>query len=86
MLPWVKCALDYGCVAPTGAQPRGCSFLHKPRFVYAGCHKYDIAAFNVLLGLIFDFETPYVSPVPLFRIEETKQLKHGPNISGIIST
>ena len=82
MLPWVKCVLDYDCMNPIGAQPLGCSF-HKPKYIYAGCHSYDKAAFNVLAGLIYDFDAPYICKKPLFSTEHPSQIKHGPNISAL---
>ena len=76
MLPWVKCVLDYDCLNPVGAQPFGCNFLHKPKYIYAGCHSYDTAAFNVLAGLMFDFDAPYICKKSLFYIERPSQRKH----------
>ena len=60
MLPWVKCALDLECIAPRGSSRLGCNFNRKPRYLYAGCHRYDMSALNVILGLLFHFETPYI--------------------------
>lgn len=56
MLPWVKCALTSECISPTGAQNVGCNYDQRPRFKYSGCHKYDMAALNVILGIMFDFD------------------------------
>lgn len=61
MLPWVKCALSEECISPTGAQNSGCKYERKPLFKYSGCHKYDMAALNVILGIIFNFETSMYS-------------------------
>lgn len=62
MLLWVRCALVQECVAPIGAQSSGCRFDKKPFFRYSGCHSYDMSAFNVILGLLFDFnEKVYAS-------------------------
>ncbi len=68
MLKWVKCALDPECIAPKGSQPRGCNFTHKPKYLYAGCHRYDTSALNVILGQVFHFETPYIAIMDLFEI------------------
>ena len=81
MLPWVKCALDYDCLHPLGAQPLGCNYHHKPKYIYAGCHKYDKAPFNVLAGLMFDFDTPYLCNKPLFSREVLANAKSVTNMS-----
>ena len=66
MLPWVKCALDLDCVAPRGSQFRGCNFTIKPKYLYAGCHRYDTSALNVILGDAYKFETPYIAIMDMF--------------------
>ncbi|XP_069119122.1 uncharacterized protein [Argopecten irradians] len=69
MLPWVKCALTEECINPTGAQNFGCNYDLKPRFRYMGCHKYDMAALNVILGLMFEFsESPYEVEEEIFGV------------------
>lgn len=65
--PWVQCALDPHCSLPHGAQTRSCK-LRKPRYQYIGCHLYDTSVFNVILGGLFDFETPYRGKPGLFNI------------------
>ncbi|KAI1309378.1 hypothetical protein HDE_00028 [Halotydeus destructor] len=62
MLPWVKCALTSGCISPIGAQSSGCRFDKKPFFRYSGCHFYDASALNVILGIMFNFETDKYAP------------------------
>lgn len=57
MLPWVRCALTQECISPTGAQNVGCNYQRKPLFRYSGCHRYDMSALNVILGLLFNFNT-----------------------------
>lgn len=43
-----------------GAQSRGCRFNKKPLYRYSGCHAYDVSAFNIVLGLTWNFnETKY---------------------------
>ncbi|KFM78916.1 hypothetical protein X975_07045, partial [Stegodyphus mimosarum] len=59
MFPWVKCALVPNCIAPIGAQNSGCRFDKKPLYRYSGCHRYDISALNVVLGLMFDFSSSH---------------------------
>jgi len=86
MLPWVKCTLDYDCANPLGAQPFGCSYLHKPKYIYAGCHAYDTAAFNVLAGLMYNFDTPYLCKKHLFYMEYQPDFEHRPNGSTVIGT
>lgn len=83
MLPWVKCALDYDCLTPIGAQTHGCSFLHKPKYIYAGCHKYDISPFNVLAGLMFNFTSPYITGKSIFYIEQPWEVEQNFNMSSI---
>ena len=68
MLPWVKCALDVDCIAPWGSQPRGCNFQRKPKYIYAGCHHYDMSAFNVILAKAFHFKTPYITDKDIFKV------------------
>lgn len=44
----------------TGAQSNGCRFDKKPLYRYSGCHAYDVSAFNIVLGLTWNFdETKY---------------------------
>ena len=66
MLPWIRCCLDKECIAPRGSQPGGCNFMHKPKYIYAGCHHYDISAYNIILGQMFNMETPYLGSDQLF--------------------
>ena len=43
----------------TGAQSAGCRFNKKPQYRYSGCHAYDTAALNIVLGLYFNFDDTY---------------------------
>lgn len=61
MLPWVQCALTPDCIAPIGAQSTGCRFDKKPLYRYSGCHRYDMSALNVILGIMFDYNNCYVA-------------------------
>lgn len=61
MLPWVKCALVAECITPVGSQSTGCRFDKKPLYRYSGCHRYDMSALNVILGLLYENnQQPYV--------------------------
>ncbi|CAN8015050.1 unnamed protein product [Ixodes persulcatus] len=63
MLPWVRCALVAECITPVGAQSTGCRFDKKPLYRYSGCHRYDMSALNVILGLLYsNNQQPYVFP------------------------
>lgn len=69
MLPWVQCSLIPECIAPIGAQRTGCRFDKKPLYRYSGCHRYDMSAFNVVLGIMFDFnDNLYVVDDHIFRL------------------
>ncbi|XP_076320503.1 uncharacterized protein LOC143230582 isoform X2 [Tachypleus tridentatus] len=57
MLPWVRCALTLDCIAPIGSQRFGCRFNKKPLYRYSGCHRYDMSALNVVLGLMYNFDS-----------------------------
>ncbi|KAJ6641409.1 hypothetical protein Bhyg_06348, partial [Pseudolycoriella hygida] len=60
MLPWIKCTLTNECIHPIGAQSIGCRYDKKPLYRYSGCHAYDASAFNIVLGLTWNFdETKY---------------------------
>ncbi|XP_031633310.1 uncharacterized protein LOC116347052 [Contarinia nasturtii] len=60
LLPWIKCTLTLECIHPIGAQSGGCRFNKKPLYRYSGCHAYDVSAFNIVLGLTWNFdETKY---------------------------
>jgi hypothetical protein len=75
MLPWVKCALLEDCINPMGAQNVGCNFVRKPLFKYSGCHYYDMAALNVILGALFQYEeTPYAGKDAIFGNFEDDRL------------
>ncbi|CAG0899227.1 unnamed protein product [Darwinula stevensoni] len=68
MLPWVQCALTPACIAPIGAQSYGCRFDKKPQFRYSGCHWYDASAFNIILGVVFGFDSSsYMGQKTFFR-------------------
>ncbi|KAK3583414.1 hypothetical protein CHS0354_040383 [Potamilus streckersoni] len=68
MLPWVKCALTEECIDPTGAQSSGCTD-RRPRYMYSGCHKYDMSSLNVILGILFDYvSNEYASEDKLFGV------------------
>ena len=42
----------------------------RPRYRYAGCHRYDSSAFNVILGQMFYYDdTGYIPPRPIFSLE-----------------
>ncbi|KAH7958505.1 hypothetical protein HPB49_002097 [Dermacentor silvarum] len=61
MLPWVRCALVADCITPVGAQSTGCRFDKKPLYRYSGCHRYDVSALNIILGLLYENNRqPYV--------------------------
>jgi hypothetical protein len=63
MLPWLKCALTEACINPIGAQDTGCRFDKKPQYRYSGCHRYDMSALNIVLGVMFRFdESRYMLP------------------------
>ncbi|GAB6019674.1 hypothetical protein CHUAL_001230 [Chamberlinius hualienensis] len=69
MLPWVQCSLIFECIAPIGAQGSGCRFDKKPMYRYSGCHRYDTSAFNVALGVLFNFnDANYTTQEKLFRM------------------
>ena len=48
---WIDCAMHVECIAPKGSTVHGCDFKKKvwPKKVYAGCHRYDQSALNVIL-------------------------------------
>lgn len=81
MLPWVKCALVEECISPTGAQNTACNYERRPLFKYSGCHKYDMSAFNVILGKMFSDVSVYMTTervfgVPKIVIPHTLDYKH----------
>lgn len=44
-----------------GAQTKGCKYDKKPQYRYSSCHGYDVSAFNIVLGIHYQFDsTPYV--------------------------
>lgn len=40
----------------TGAQSNGCRYNKKPLYRYSGCHAFDVSAFNIVLGLQWNFD------------------------------
>lgn len=40
----------------SGAQSNGCRYKKKPQYRYSGCHSYDASAFNIVLGLYWNFD------------------------------
>ena len=74
MLPWVKCALVENCISPFGAQNNVCDYNRKPLYIYAGCHKFDMTALNVILGKVFDYSHDvYKATDRLFGIVENNE-------------
>ena len=70
MRMWVQCALSYECLYPLGAQSRGCRNYRRPLFKYSRCHKSEVSALNVILGLIFHFDFhKYLTNNKIFGIE-----------------
>lgn len=44
----------------SGAQTKGCRYDKKPQYRYSSCHGYDVSAFNIVLGIHYQFDsTPY---------------------------
>ncbi|XP_062594312.1 uncharacterized protein LOC134255794 isoform X1 [Saccostrea cucullata] len=79
MLPWVKCALSSDCLNPVGASNTGCTD-RKPLYLYRGCHKYDVAALNIILGQVFQYdESPYKTKEKIFGIPEEKKTTESGN-------
>ena len=69
---WTKMGLHVmsfqACINPIGAQDTGCRFDKKPMFRYSGCHRYDVSAFNIVLGEVFSFkESAYMGSEAFFR-------------------
>lgn len=45
----------------SGAQTKGCRYDKKPQYRYSSCHGYDVSAFNIVLGIHYQFDSsPYV--------------------------
>ena len=70
MKPWVYCVLNPQCSIPYGAQTTGCT-IRRPSYLYTGCHMYDTSVFNVVLGNMFQGETPYRGKDAIFNITYT---------------
>ena len=51
--PWVDCALNEDCIAPFGSQISGCNMSDINDGSYAGCHRYDQSALNLILAREF---------------------------------
>ncbi|XP_064642790.1 uncharacterized protein LOC135497054 [Lineus longissimus] len=66
MEPWVRCALIEECVRPTGAKNTACNYNRKPLYRYSGCHRYEMSAMNIILGLVFNFDCgEYTTKIPI---------------------
>lgn len=74
MLPWVKCALVEECISPMGSQNTGYCYEQRPKFLYSGCHYYEQAALNLILGKVFSYdEQPYSTIEEIFGSEQTNK-------------
>lgn len=71
MMPWVHCALDPDCISPYGSEASGCDLSRRPRYTYAGCHRYDTSAFNVVLGQMFFLDDAYIPTRSIFYLEKS---------------
>ena len=84
---FTACAIEETCLAPLGAQWR-CSFDFTGRR-YAGCHRYDESALNILLNNMFNFDSSRFarSSYSMFRKSDasgrTPRLKYCRDISDI---
>ena len=75
MLRWVECALALECIWPVGAQNSGCKLHRKPLYRYSGCHKYELSALNVILGIMFKFDgQQYTVNQKIFGIEKKEEI------------
>jgi hypothetical protein len=45
-----------------------CNYERRPLFKYSGCHKYDMSAFNVILGKMFSDVTVYTTTERVFGV------------------
>jgi len=81
MLPWLQCVLTEACVNPIGAQDTGCRFDKKPQFRYSGCHRYDVSAFNIVLGELFSFQEAAYTGGPTFFRRVDQDARRGGNTS-----
>lgn len=66
---WLLTSLINDTYLSVVLQYDGCDLTKKPLYRYAGCHRYDVSAFNVLLGKMFYFDdrTYIPSEVPFYR-------------------
>ncbi|CAG5118455.1 unnamed protein product [Candidula unifasciata] len=48
MRPWLVCALNEQCIAPTNARYSGCIEIRHPHTT--GCHRYDMSALSIILN------------------------------------
>ena len=79
---WVDCALHRDCIAPQGSSRFGCGmyiYLH-PEVLgekYAGCHRYDQSAINLILFREFGLNAtrPLSAVDKLFKIERKPAYK-----------
>ena len=85
MDPWVKCALLEDCIEPIGAQSTGCRFDKKPGFRYSGCHGYDVSAFNVVIGQMFNFNESQYMGKKRFFVKMSEDAESTTNNSSITS-
>lgn len=51
-----KCQYKFMFSYLSGAQSGGCRYNKKPQYRYSGCHAYDASAFNIVLGLQWNFD------------------------------
>ena len=71
VLPWLAfCALDQNCIAPRNAR-LGCHFEHGDHFrTWAGCHRFDQSAVNILLSNYFHYDSwKYYSKQRTVKVE-----------------
>ena len=54
--PLVDCALNEDCIAPFGSQISGCNMSDINDGSYAGCHRYDQSALNLILAREFGLD------------------------------
>ena len=69
---WVLCALEQSCVITNQNPTKFCSWRDSPdRFnTYAGCHRFDQSALNILLLNHFDLDPwKYYTKNPILQVE-----------------
>lgn len=77
MKPWLKCALNNGCIAPPKARYSGCFEIRAPKTT--GCHRYDQSAISIIMDRAYMLSSKFEKySIPRISRQQDEYLEYFP--------